>query len=369
MVESTSLRGINRLENSEAQADSSFYSGKSLLRNQYINAINYANFEGESLQVVFKHKIYARNLTIPATPSPCLNDSLELIWEKKITEEDLNRFDCQKILIPDRGGFLSAEPENYCLNPGGMTVALPEKAEILDSRKIGRYPGRGVDLTLIQSGSFYKGNLIDFNPQALLFILDQENNPGLRWVNRDETFQVILSKNNETFYSGECILTAAREDDGDIFHTAVILHSEIRKFRKKKFRGERFELPSPVYISFSHPLSKENCIIPVKDISGSGFRLVEEELKSVLIPGLIIPNLSLNLPGGMALNCKVQVIYRQKCEDENYSFIQCGMAILDMDPGKHALLLNFIHQENDSHAFVCNQVDTSSLWRFFFESG
>ena len=40
-----------------------------------------------------------------------------------------------------------------------------------------------------------------------------------------------------------------------------------------------------------------------------------------------------------------------------------------MNPVQHAQLLNFIHQEKDSHAFVCNPVDTSALWQFFFESG
>ncbi|MBI9103934.1 MAG: hypothetical protein JEY99_16070 [Spirochaetales bacterium] len=198
MIETTSSRGDSELEHIDSQTGFSPNLVKSLQRNHYINAINYANFEGESLQVIFKHKIYARNLTIQAFPSPCLNDSLELIWKGNIPDEDLSRFECTKILIPDRGGFLSAEPEDYCLIQGGMTIALPETAYILNNRQLSRSPGIEVDIQLIQNGCFYKGRLINFNPGAFLFTLETDNNPGLLWINRDETFQIILNKNVTT---------------------------------------------------------------------------------------------------------------------------------------------------------------------------
>ena len=363
MLETVSLNDGGVSENNNSQTE------KFLNRNQYINAINFANFEGEHLKVVFSHKVYARNLSVSALPSPCVNDSLEVTWTRNIHEEDLSRFECTKVLIPDRGSYLSAVPVDYCLTPEGMTFALPETARILNNRKTGRYPGKDIRLTLIQNGSIYEGSLIDFNPESLLFSLKDNGRNSLRWINQEDEFQVVLSTENETVFSGGCLLTSSRENQGTLLHTASILKNEIRRFRRKKFRGERFELASPVQISFIHPLSGTKCIIPVRDISGSGVSLIEEEAYSILIPGLIIPELNLCLPGGKPLKCRTQIIYRKKDEDSDRPKIVCGMAILDMLPEEHALLLNFIHQENDSHAFVCNPVDSTSLWKFFFESG
>ena len=342
---------------------------RSLKRKRYINAINYANFNNDPLQIIFEHKIFARKLSIFALPSPCMHDSLELSWVKDEQEEDLEQFECLKILIPNGEHVLSIVPDDYCHTPAGMTISLPLKAQILNNRQSERYNAVKVEAILTQNGCFYEGNLVNFNTDTLLVALNETVNPELRWINRDAEFNVILKKQDETVYTGNCILTATREYNGSIFHTFQILDSRIRRFKKKKYRGERFELQSPVQISFMHPLSTERCRIQAVDISASGLGLIEEAAHSVLIPGLKIPEMEMNLPGGTPLRCSTQIIYKQIDEERDSGEFRYGMALIDMDPGDHSLLLNFIHQANDSRTSVCASVDSSALWKFFFESG
>ena len=342
---------------------------KSIRKEIYTNALNYANFTDAPVQAVFQHKIFDRSLRINAVPAPCNENSIELKWVQPENDELLEQFQCSAILIPEHDGYISVIPEDWSFTAGGILVGLPESAELINCRRNVRHSADSIDATLIQGGSVYTGNLIDFNPEALLVNLDGNENPELRWINREDIFNIILKKDHDTIFAGSCSLLASRESARNSSHTFRLTDSRIMKFRKKKFRGDRFELNSPVVISFRHPLSGERCRIPLIDISAAGLSVCEDELHSVLIPGMMLSRAEIILPGGTPLECSAQVIYREKIEEAGKLLIKCGLAVLDMDPVHHSLLLNFIHQENDSHTSVCPQVDMNALWKFFFESG
>ena len=342
---------------------------KTLKRKRYINAVNYANFNGDALKVIFIHRIFKRQLTVSAHPSPCINDSLELEWEPGSFEEDLDQFECIKILIPDGEHILSLVPADYCLTPSGITVSLPLSAEILNNRRSERFPGVDIKVILTQNGGFYEGRLENFNLETFLVTLSEKENPELRWINREDVFHIILKKKSEILFTGNCFITSTREHNGEMQHTFKLMNSEIRKFKKKKYRGERYDLLYPVQVIFDHPLSRERCRIGVTDISASGMGLSEKEAHSVLIPGLVIPEMELNLPGGSPLKCRTQVIHRQTDDEELNGELRYGIALIDMAPADHSILLNFVHQENDSRTSVCPSVSTTALWKFFFESG
>ncbi|MDC7225691.1 MAG: PilZ domain-containing protein [Spirochaetales bacterium] len=341
---------------------------KAIKRKRYINAINYANFICEPLNIVFQHKIFARSISLQATPSPCTKETLELEWLDGSSEEALEQFECTKILIPDGELILSVSPTEYNLTPNGMNLTLPLSGEILNYRKAERFPAENINAVMTQNGCFYEGELINFNSDSFLVSLYEKDNPELRWLNPDDQFHMMLKKEDGTIFTGGCSLLSTREYDDAVLHVFKVLNSKIQRFKKKKYRAERYELQSPVQISFVHPLSGERCRIQAIDISASGLRLTENSSHSVLIPGLIIPEMELSLPGGSPLKCRTQVIYRDKEESRNDEY-RYGMALLDMDPAHHSTLLNFIHQTNDSNSSVCAPVDTAALWRFFFESG
>ena len=362
MLESVTLESSGVIDKIESPP-------KILKRRRYINAINYANFNGDRLQVVFSHKVFARELTVPASPSPCIKESLDLAWIDSKDEDSLEQFECIAILVPNGEHVLSIHPKEYRLTTTGMTVQLPLSADILNNRRRERFPGVDIKASLSQNGCSYEGRLENFNSDTFLIALKEKDNPELRWINRDDVFHIILKKQNKTIFTGNCALNSTREQNGEILHTFQIINNEIRRFKKKEYRGERYELLSHVLVSFAHPLSGEQCRISVTDISASGLALTEKASHSVLIPGLIIPRMELNLPGGTPLKCCTQVIHRKDTGDKNENEYRYGMALLDMDPADHSFLLNFVHQENDRRTSVCAPVNTQELWKFFFESG
>ncbi|MDA3810018.1 MAG: hypothetical protein PF518_06745 [Spirochaetaceae bacterium] len=179
----------------------------------------------------------------------------------------------------------------------------------------------------------------------------------------------MLSNSDSLLYSGECKIKVLRGDSRKKECVAVPVLSNIKKFPVKEYRGERYQLNSPLHITFTDPISGTLRQMRIKDLSGSGFSIIEKEKQSVLFAGLIIPEIRIQLPGKTEITCRAQVIYNTAASELNQGFLKSGLAILDMDPMDYSWLLNFIHHEIDDRAYVCNDVDMKSLWSFFFESG
>ena len=371
MVNAISLTGEQQIHDSETQRLSQNpQEARRIPRRDYINRINYANFENIPLIVFFRHKRFGRSFSLKGQPLPCMENKLELTWIKGFpVEEDPGQFVCEKILIPDTGNYIAFSCEEYSISCDGLSLSLPEEAYTLANRKHFREEANGISATLVQNGVLYKGCLKNFNPEGFLIKLDREGNGNFKWLNGQESLSVFLGQEGNMIFSGECRISSIRENTRYKECITVPLADSVKRFSKKKYRGERYELSSSLNISFNHPISGRQKHLRIKDISGSGFSLTEPVQEAVLFAGLILPEVSILLPGDRALRCRVQVIYRSFEDEENPEVVKCGLAILDMDPREHSLLLNYIHQEIDNRAYVCNDVDMTALWSFFFESG
>lgn len=127
-------------------------------------------------------------------------------------------------------------------------------------------------------------------------------------------------------------------------------------------------MPSP-HIVFVHPIIKKLINLEIADISGSGFSVIESHESSVLLPGMIIPELEIEFAPDLKLFCKAQVIYR-KIEDNNgENIIKCGVSFLDMDIQSQAVLSSILHHASNKKSYVCSRIDLDDLWQFFFETG
>jgi len=299
-----------------------------------------------------------------------MDDTLELTWTGPVpADEDFSRFECRKILIPDFGHFLVFFADRYSVSSEGMTLTLPETAYTLVNRKISREPAAGVTAAVLQNGTLFEGTLRDFSPEGFLLRLEKQAGANFKWLNPEEPLSVMFRKEGSLLYSGECRISSFRGDSRNRECVVLPVFDSIRRFGAKKYRGERYELTSPLHITFDHPFSGRPKQLRIRDISGSGFSVLESEKQAALFAGLILPEARLMLPGNTVLTCRAQVIYRCSESEERPDEIKCGLAILDMEPREHSCLLNFIHQEIDDRAYVCNKVDMTALWSFFFESG
>jgi hypothetical protein len=118
-------------------------------------------------------------------------------------------------------------------------------------------------------------------------------------------------------------------------------------------------------IVFNHPLIGKKKSLRAIDISGSGFSVEEEVENSTLIPGIIIPDLSIELMNKVELKCSAQIVHRSIDE---VGKVRCGFTFLDMNLRDQISLSSLLHQANNKNSFVCTKIDVDELWDFFFET-
>lgn len=181
----------------------------------------------------------------------------------------------------------------------------------------------------------------------------------------NSTFHVILEKSAFFCYSGICeICRVSSSDDGS---TVVLkpIKKQIHRFKTKQYRSLRQKLLPMPNVVFNHPLIRKKVTLKAQDISGSGFSVEEDPENSILIPGMIIPDVSLEMMNNVSLNCQVQVIYRST---DVIGKIQCGFAFLDMNLKDQISLSSLLQQAWNKKAYVCSKVEVEELWDFFFET-
>ena len=336
-----------------------------------INNVNYTNFQEDTALARFRHKRYTRTFTVEVKPEPCFGDTLSVAWiEDPAQSEQLDLFELQDIILRDNGNILIIPAVDPKIDEAGFTIPLPERVSCASDRASNRSQAAGVEATVLQNGSVFKGTLIDFSAAAFKIDLSAVPPATFRWLNTEAPVIVSLVQENRMYFSGEC--RVLRTEGNDHKKTCVFapVQSKVQRFKAKEFRGKRYTPPSPLYASFTHPFSEKTWELPISDISGSGFSIPEHEYHSKLIPGLIIPEVNIVLPGGTRLPCTAQVIYkRESMQRGRDKEVISGFAILDMNPEHHTRLLCFLHQENDSNSFLCMNVDMHELWHFFFDSG
>lgn len=344
---------------------------REVVRKHLVNRLNYLNFKDEPILVNFKHLKYGTTITLKAKPLPCLDDNLECLWVMcDGLEQKLETHRYESFIVPDPQEPLHVEAKLIDITANGISFHLPDTCDEISCRKINRHLCRDIQVRFLQNGTLFNGELVDFC--AASFRIDMTCVPpqSFQWVNKITPVHIVLSDNNEVLYSGDCEIIS--QNAGQMTRSFVMkpLHSRICRFEPKEYRSSRHSLvPSPDAV-FVDPLTGKTVNLKVIDISGSGLSVEESEENSVLLPGRIIPELSIDLASIMSIRCSVQVVYRDvKTVAEGKNRVKCGLAILDMDINEHVRLMALLHQAKDRNSYVCNKLDMDALWELFFLTG
>ncbi len=176
----------------------------------------------------------------------------------------------------------------------------------------------------------------------------------------------MLHRDNQVFFTGVC--RCVRQEDTTEGMQLVLISEEdkISRFKRSRIRNPRIRLELAPRISFDHPFFKKKIQLDVADISTSGFSVSESSEESVLMPGMIIPDLTINYAGGVKLRCSAQVIYRS---EDDAGLVRSGVSILDMSLEDYSRLAHILTNAMDPNLHVSGDVDLESLWEFFFSSG
>jgi hypothetical protein len=159
------------------------------------------------------------------------------------------------------------------------------------------------------------------------------------------------------------------ENAGRTLVLAPGIHN-IRRYPPREYRSQRHFLSPAPNINILHPLTGERQYLQAVDLSSSGFATEEFYHSSTLLPGLIIPEVSLEIGNHFMMKCQAQVLYRNIVLAENgETLVRCGIVFLDLSIQDQATLSSLLHQDTNNRIRVCGRVDMDALWSFFFESG
>lgn len=355
----------------ERSPDPAPESGRRLKRSDLMNRLNFINFSEGTIFATFRHLEHGDLLSCQAFPLPCDDEMLDCRWMPPgLSPEQLKGYGCDGILVSDGHSHVTAKVDVVKLDAENVRFRITGSGYEKSIRKIDRHDCEGIQARLVQSGIGFDGTLADFN--ALSFRVEFET--GLcgsrRWINPADPVMVMLSRDGELLYSGECL--AARTDKASARRGLVLVpnFNNIRRYRPQEFRNARQVLAPAPAAYFIHPLTGKRMYLQVKDISGTGICVEEFFERSVLLPGLIIPELSIEIANQSVMQCRAQVLYRNVVQAEGRSgTVRCGIVILDMETKDQARLSAFLHNASNDRLRVCGSLDMEELWRFFFETG
>ncbi len=366
-VEKNAIYALTRRRPKEKESAASIRIRKA----QLINKINFINFQDRTLLVNLKHRAYNSSLTLLARPQPCMGDELDCSWEKSENDlQTLDSYEFQNILIPDGQNLISMEPDLIRMDKHVIRLLLPEHGVEVSSRKMRRHVGKGITAQLIQNSTIFYGKLVDFNACSLKIELTATAPQTFEWINSESSVNLILSDHNETYYSGECKIIRHDADKTTRVYILKPLIYEIQRFKHKEFRSHRYHLTPSPNVFFKHPFTNKRFDLKVVDLSGSGFAVQENQNDSVLLPGMILPELELSFANSFHIKCRAQVVYRKNIETEKGdSRVKCGVALLDINIQDHAKLISILQHAKNENSYFCNRVSLDELWNFFFETG
>ena len=340
---------------------------KEIGRRQLINKLNSLNFRDQTVRVIFEHRDYARTLALKAYPLPCKDARLVCQWAEAFDHDQLiesYRFQC--LHVPKDQQLLKVQPEVNAIDEHQIILTLPETCVEISTRIIHRHQCAEVSAYLFQNGATYFGSLMDYGAAQFRVNVGTAPPQTFRWIEADLPVTIVFTKGDRTLYSGECRIV--RHDRGIQSRQFILepTQHQMRRFQNREFRSFRHQLSPPPDVSFQHPLFGKKIFLKVYDISGSGLSVEEDASSTVLLPGLILPELDLVFSDGTTLRCMAQVVYCKPQNDAPRPVVRCGLTILDMNVEDHIRLLGWMHQTTDAHAYVCKKVDMDALWDFFF---
>ena len=340
---------------------------KSIEASVLTNRINHLHFINGQLYVLLRNPKYLTNILLKANPGPCINELVSCRWsEENPSEFNFSDYQLLHLVIDDGQSLILIPGSSQDLNERGFVFQLTGRGFSVGKRQTKRYAYcNEVTAELTQGGISAGGQLLDFSPIGYRIRITSESPLAFKWFNSDEPITIQLRYGKRVFLSTNCHCIRRLGEIRNMELVLVPAEEMISRYKKRRIRNPRQRLlPAPV-LRFFHPLLNKYVELVISDISTSGFSVYEVPQESLLLQGMIIPDLVLEFSGALRLKCLAQVLYRLEEEEK----VRCGIAILDMDVNSYSRLSHILSNAFDPHAFVSQKIDPEALWEFLFESG
>jgi hypothetical protein len=339
---------------------------KEIRRERLVNSLNRINFQDGEVVLNFKHSKYNSTLSVNAVPQPSLDRLLICDWAEDVDPlKKLKSYDFDHFYFTDGFKKVVVEAEIEDISSQWIKLNLPDTCIEIGSRKVRRHYCKNVSVQLNLDGMPVEGVLKSYSAASFSVQVQGIYQNLLKGIDQKAPLNITLRNQYDTIYSGSCLIKRLSNKSAGATIVLEPLKSKIHRYKAKKHRSIRQKLQPMPNIVFNHPLISKKINLKVTDISGSGFSVEEEVAKSTLIPGLIIPELYIELMNKVELKCSAQIVYRSIDE---IGKARCGFAFLDMNLRDQISLSSLLHQAKNKNSFMCTKVDVDELWDFFFET-
>ena len=231
---------------------------KKISRKQIINLLNYVNFQDDSIVINLKHSRFEHVVSLQAKPQPCTDNELTCSWVNvaEVTRK-LISYEFDSISLTHENSNLELKPELANIDASGINLILSEQYYPLKIKAIEHHACIGIKAQVIQNSVIFKGTLTEFSSDSFHINISLEPPQTSQWINSDSSVEIVLSNDNETLYSGECLIKDKMESGDQIVLCLKPLKNEAQRFKSKKFRSSRIDTSPLPNISFKHPFTKK----------------------------------------------------------------------------------------------------------------
>jgi len=327
------------------------------------NILNFLHFKGTPLYALLNHPQYEEEVLVKVHPEPCLGDDLICHWDQAYSGYRLERYHFQYLILSHDQSVILVPARILTVNQGGFTIQLPETSLATSKRMAARFRCHDVKAELWQSGFQAEGNLVDFSPHAFRVRVQAVPPASFYRFDTEAPSTLRLFNGSDVFYAGNCSHLYQQQNGRTLDIVVAPLQDQRIQYKSKRLRNPRKQSSPPLTAIFEHPFMKRTFQREIFDISTSGFSISDKSNEAVLIPGMIIPNMTIAFAGLLKIQCKTQVIHRK---DE--SSTRFGIAILDMEIKDYNNLNQLLNNIPGIGQDMVNEVDPDLLWELFFDS-
>jgi len=341
---------------------SSFFRSSRISQRKFINSINYRNFIYGEVFALVDCRPAKEEYLIKVVPGPC--NGAEVMFS--LPEEFNHPPDAvtvNALLIDDGKSISWMQTDHIRTSSRTVKVRLHDVGTLYQTRLRKRYACLPVNVSIRYGDWEYSGKLNEFNSTGLRVDLDRP------WQDPAETkgpgdIHIHVMHKGKKILSGTATLVRKNGTGKTIVLATESIDQTL--LNQRKYRNPRLNLIPKPELVFTHPFTGRQVNYDIEDITSSGFSVSVESHLSMLMPGMIIDEATLEIAGVFKIRCSAQVVYGLK---QKRGFIRYGILITDIDVETYTRLFNILSRSHDPCARVSYDIDMDSLWEFFFDTG
>jgi len=331
-------------------------------RRWLINALNYLNFHDGEVLLTFRNTVSGSTLTVPALPAPSVDHHLSCTWRRTPPLARVTAgWELLHLHLADGLSRFEIPADEAAWDERSVRLTLPESAFDTNARRSERHTCRDVRARITRGATHFEGRVVDVSADSFS-VLFPASSPE---ASIGDDLLVELSRRTAAVFHAYCrVIRCARRRGRQ---TLVLQPYKPETAAPEKYRCLRPRITPLPLIVFRHPLTGRQVSLRALDISGAGFSMEEEASRAQLLPGLLLPRVSIELTSGFEIPCSARVLHHEPTADGG---LRAGLAIESISLRDHTRLTALLHLGEYRNTSVCTpHVDLEALWAFFFETG